>query len=311
MTVPAVDPFNQHVALGGELTFPYDWITNAEEDLNVFRKQTGLDPVFLVLDVDYTVQGAGNELGGTITPIGAQSPVISGDIWTILRETAVKRASDVPPAGDITPEIFNNQLDYITDFGQDRHHNTLNSLRLHPGVNQTLDQNIPELIDDRALVFREISPGNFEIGLSTVVPGGLQAVVDDPSPQLGGVLDTFGRSIDGSEGAQVVIPGSFIANIWVGDGDTVHITGAVLSDFTAAPRVGAKRTLICDSATLILHLFLGNITIPGGVNFTTEIGDRFDVYADTLTTFTITNYHRASGLSMNRSLSSNWSYGSA
>jgi len=298
MTVPVIDPFNQHVALGGELTFSYDWITNAEEDLNVFRKKIDEEPDLLVLDVDYTVQGAGNELGGTITPVGAESPTIGGDIWTIVRETAVKRASDVPPAGDITPEIFNNQLDYITDFGQDRHHQTLRSLQLNPGLNQTLDPLIPELTPDKALVVREISTDVYAMGLSDVVPGGLQRVEDDPDPTLGGVLDTNGFSINHSEGAEVN-DAAGIVNIWAGDGNTVPVDAAVITDFSAAPRIGATRDIILTSDVNILGVF--GITLPGGLTVITgKTGDRFTVYADSLIAFTIKDFEAATGLALIR-----------
>jgi len=83
-------------------------------------------------------------------------------------------------------------------------------------------------------------------------------------------------------------------NIWVGDGNTIHITGTdQIDDFTDAPQIGAKVTLIFD-AVLILKNGSG-ITLQGGADITTEIGDTFDVYADAIDAFSGV-YHRKSGL---------------
>jgi len=105
-------------------------------------------------------------------------------------------------------------------------------------------------------------------------------------------LDTSGFSINESQGAAVA--SATKPNIWAGDGNTIHITGTTqIDDFTDAPRIGARVTLIFD-AILILKNGSG-ITLPGAVDITTAVGDRFEVYADAVDAFSGV-YIRNSGL---------------
>jgi len=95
-------------------------------------------------------------------------------------------------------------------------------------------------------------------------------------------LDTNNFSINESQGASVA--SAIQPNIWAGDGNTLHITGTnQIDDFTDAPRIGAKVTLIFDDV-LILKNGLG-ITLQGGADIVTKAGDRIEVYADAVDAF--------------------------
>jgi len=124
---------------------------------------------------------------------------------------------------------------------------------------------------------------------------GLAAVVDDTTPQLGGVLDTNSFAINESEGAAVA--SATTADIFGGgDGNTVHITGTTtITDFTDAPRVGAWRKVIFDGVLTLTHG--SGITLPGSANITTAAGDIAFVYADTVSAFRVA-YFRADGTAL-------------
>ena len=71
-------------------------------------------------------------------------------------------------------------------------------------------------------------------------------------------------------------------NVWVTDGNTVHVTGTTgITAFSPAASIGARRTVVFDGIVLLTHS--ADLSLPGGVNYTTVAGDVIEVYADTLT----------------------------
>ena len=110
-------------------------------------------------------------------------------------------------------------------------------------------------------------------------------LVDDPTPQLGCVLDTIASAIDESEGTAVE---SFAKTvIWVTNGNTVHVTGNTgpITSFGTAPRAGAVRWVIFDSTPTLDNS--ANLNLMGAANFTAAAGDFARVYADTTTQFDV------------------------
>lgn len=109
---------------------------------------------------------------------------------------------------------------------------------------------------------------------------------------ISGVTTMSGKSLWIAEGAAVASASS--TNIWVGDGNTVHITGtATINDFATAPQAGAIMHCIADAAFTIANS--ATITVPGNANYTVEVGDTFSIYAETTTTFRVINYQKVDG----------------
>ena len=122
-------------------------------------------------------------------------------------------------------------------------------------------------------------------------PPGLVDVGDDTTPQLGGPLDTFGQSVNWSEGTPVASAAT--TDIWTTDGNTLHITGTTtITSFDTAPRVGAWRRVIFDDVLILTDG--ANLNLPGGANITTVADDMAFVYAETTTLFKVL-YFRADG----------------
>jgi len=113
---------------------------------------------------------------------------------------------------------------------------------------------------------------------------GLLNVVEDLTPQLGGPLDTFGQSVNWSEGSPVASAAT--ADIWTTDGNTLHVTGTTtITSFGTAPRVGTWRRVIFDDALILTDG--ANLNLPGDANITTVADDMAFVYAETTTLFKV------------------------
>ena len=101
-------------------------------------------------------------------------------------------------------------------------------------------------------------------------PGTLTAVVDDPSPQLGGFLDPNGNYIGFDKGSDIASASPLVIGI---DGDYFDVTGSTgFSTMT----VVANRFFILRFTGILTVTNGSPITIPGvPSNFTTTIGDQF------------------------------------
>lgn len=76
-------------------------------------------------------------------------------------------------------------------------------------------------------------------------------------------------------------------NIWVTDGNLVHITGTTtITDFADAPQAGASRVVIFDGALTLTHN-ASQIVLPGAANITTAAGDMMIVFADSTSLFKV------------------------
>lgn len=173
MSVPVTDPIDQFVVVGGEPTFTYNWLINSESEIVVQRQNNSVSPgviTTLTLTTDYTVQGVGNAGGGTITPVGAQSPVVSGDVWTLFRDSKINRPQDFAISGAFAAVTINQQLDNLTRIAQDRKRDVDEAVKKDPAVGDALNPLIPQMISGRALKFAESSPGNFILTMSQTDP---------------------------------------------------------------------------------------------------------------------------------------------
>ena len=93
------------------------------------------------------------------------------------------------------------------------------------------------------------------------------------------------------------------ANIWVTDGNTLHVTGTVgITSFGTAASAGARRTVVFDDIVTLTNS--ANLSLPGGADYTTAAGDILTVYAETTTQLEVAVYPK-SGLPANSSFLNN------
>ena len=169
MSVPVQDPINQIVIAGGEITAPWTWNLQQENELVVQKNiaTTGLT-VLLILGVDYTVNpaGLGMDGGGTINFEAPQLPAQVGDVWTMSRDTTLNRSDNFATSGDFFAQTINDQLDKLTRIDQDNDRDSESAIRKDPGVGDALNPLIPQMEDRRALLFQDNGGGNFEMIMS-------------------------------------------------------------------------------------------------------------------------------------------------
>lgn len=89
-------------------TIPFYFINNADIQVSVSNGQTVTD---LVLNTDYTLSGAENENGGTIT---TTVPVASGSEIAILRKVDYKQEMDIPENDRFPSKNMERALDRLT-----------------------------------------------------------------------------------------------------------------------------------------------------------------------------------------------------
>lgn len=115
-------PRVQYVAATSQTAFDYPFAIFQDADLVV-----DVNGVTKAPSTDYTVSGAGNDTGGTITFLVAPG---NGAIVTIYRDIAIERTADFQTNGPLRSSTFNDELDKLTLILQQLEAQNGRSLRL-------------------------------------------------------------------------------------------------------------------------------------------------------------------------------------
>lgn len=103
---------------------------------------------------------------------------------------------------------------------------------------------------------------------------------------MSGTLTMSSKSIYEDEGANVASASD--CNIWVGDGNTAHLTGTTtVTDWGTAPQAGAHMRLIADAATPLTYHATTNDMNTNSQNYTCTAGDIIDVYARSTSSYKV------------------------
>lgn len=296
MTVSVTTASVSYTGDGSTVSFPTVFVFGTSADVEVIERTiaTGAE-VTKTLTTDYVVSGGGGAgaapATGTVTANSAPASTVS---WTIRRAIGETQEIALPAAGALPSSAVEAIGDRNTMMAQQHSEEIGRSLAFPKTDSSTLNPTIPNSVDRASKLLAFTADGTPTVReLSDGGTGTMSNLVEDETPQLGGVLDTNGNAINESEGSAVAsVAGE--TDIWATDGNTVHVTGTnTITSFAAAPRVGARRTIIADGAFTLTHS--ANLNCPGSANITLAVGDTFDVYADTLTQHDIQNFHRADG----------------
>lgn len=108
--IGAIEPRTQFTVTAGTQNGPwsYTFPIFKSEDLEVYYGDT-----LKTLTTHYTVTGAGNSNGGSVTPVSGQTPAV-GTVVTIRRRLAIERTSDFQESGAFRAKVINDELDYLT-----------------------------------------------------------------------------------------------------------------------------------------------------------------------------------------------------
>ncbi len=100
-----ISPRIQYSGDGVQTVFTYPFPIFVDANIEVYE-DTGLKTI----TADYTVTGAGNSSGGTVTFVSA--PAV-GVVVTLLRNLAIERTSDFQESGEFRAKVINDELDKI------------------------------------------------------------------------------------------------------------------------------------------------------------------------------------------------------
>lgn len=118
------------------------------------------------------------------------------------------------------------------------------------------------------------------------------AILADTAPQLGGTLDTNGKQVRLSKGADV----ASASNLTLGnDGNYFDITGTTAITSISTKAVGTVVRLHFDGALVLTH-HATDLILPGSANITTAAGDEAEFVEYAIGDWRCTSYSRANGL---------------
>ncbi|MGB0670028.1 MAG: hypothetical protein ACPGNT_00905 [Rhodospirillales bacterium] len=144
--IGATDPRIQYAGNDVQTQFTYPFPIFATSDLLVY-----LDTTLLTEGDDYTVAGAGDSAGGSITCTTAPA---TGETVTLLRQSIIERTSDFQEAGEFRAKVLNDDLDRIVAALQEVSIEASRGLKLSPtDTTETLELPIKADRIDKVLTF--------------------------------------------------------------------------------------------------------------------------------------------------------------
>ena len=157
MAVTEQTPRNVSIAAPGATQFPYSFKIISKADLLV-----QVNGVTKTVDVDYTVDGVGQDAGGTVT---FMTPLSGGETVVRKRNMRYERATDYQNLGDLRSATLNNDQDAPILMIQQLAEENDRSLRLP--IDSTASAELPTLEPLAPLVVNADGTG-FEMGSTTL-----------------------------------------------------------------------------------------------------------------------------------------------
>lgn len=196
MTVSSTTAKNSYAGTGAQDTFAYSFPILDETHLLVQIKDTNGDFTTKVLTTDYTVTGTGNDSGSTNytsgnVVFGAGDIPLSTDTVVISRSVPLLQGTDYTENDTFPAESHEEALDELTMIAQQLDEEIDRSVKVDIAV--AGEWTLPTPVSDLYIKYNSSADGLEAIALTA--GGGIASVLDDPSPQLGGNLDTNGRYV--------------------------------------------------------------------------------------------------------------------
>jgi hypothetical protein len=161
---------------GSQTAFVYNFKIFQDSDLKVILTDSGGNETTLTLNSDYTVSGAGNESGGSITTTQAYA---SGNRITIIRELPLKQETNYEEGGSFPAESHENALDKLTMICQQLGEAIGRAIKL-PQSSAYSDLQIPDPEANKALIWNAAGTALINAVVSSVI-GASTDLTDFPS----------------------------------------------------------------------------------------------------------------------------------
>lgn len=140
-------------------SFPYYFLADA--DLVVILKASNGTETTQTITTHYTVSGAGNTAGGTVTMLTAPA---SGTTLTIYRDPAVTQDLDLVENDPMPAEEIEERLDKLTMISQRAKDRLDRAVRLTDGFSASFDPKLPAVLTADTVIKINAAGTAFEIG---------------------------------------------------------------------------------------------------------------------------------------------------
>lgn len=125
-------------------TFPYKFLLNADLVVIVRNNTTGVE-VTKTLTTHYTVTGAGDDAGGSVTMLVAPA---AGETLVIYNDPAITQGVDLRENDSSPAEVQEEALDRLTLISQRLSNRVDRAIRLSEGFSPAFDTTLPSDLDD-------------------------------------------------------------------------------------------------------------------------------------------------------------------
>ncbi len=140
-----------YVGNGNVDEYDYPFFIFEDSDLLVSVRDDDDIETTLVLDTDYTVDGAGDDNGGSITLTAGN--LDSGNVLTIRRVRPLEQNTDIRNQGEFFPETHEDTFDHLVMIDQQQQDQIDRSIRLPETISaDDFDPELPPDIQDMPIV---------------------------------------------------------------------------------------------------------------------------------------------------------------
>jgi len=214
-------PRIQYTADGVQTVFTYPFPIFKDTDIDVYE-----DATLKTMTTDYTVVGAGNVSGGTITFV---TPPANGVVVTLRRNLTIQRTSDYLVPDDFRAKLINYELDHHTAVLQQISDGQGQSLQYTTVTTLTAGTHNIEIANNRTYYVLDVSGGAITVNLPAIGAdegilfgfqqsgtGHAATIVRDGTDQINGAAANYVLSAD-TEVVEFIAddntPDNWIANV--------------------------------------------------------------------------------------------------
>jgi hypothetical protein len=287
-SIPANDRRERFVASGGQTVFTFDFPVFAATDLRVTRLRAGVETV-LAFGADYTVTGANEQAGGSIT---LTTGATAADIILIESAMPVQRAAQFQNGGPLPADAIEGEFNRILIALQQYTAQAL--LAVRAAATDTREVRLPPATT-RALKFLATDVNGdiiaAEGGVSGVPISTFMATVNAAADAAAAraLLSVWGRAetwVDVASAATTDIGAAASPNLRITGTTQITSLGAAPAGTTRQLRFAAALTLTHNATSLIL---------PGSVSIVTAADDRLVAVSLGSGNWIITSFTPAAG----------------
>ena len=299
-------------------TFPYLFFANSHLTVILVDDATGVETT-QTITTHYTVTGAGNSSGGTVTMVTAPA---TDETLVIVREVPLTQGLDLEENDPFPSNSVEQQFDTLTMLAQQLNTEVERSMKLSEGDTSGVSVTLPTptalnlirwnagltafenvtIADLAAIVISNLDPedlGTAASGTSDEVARGDHVHASglgtthqayDIDTTKNDVANTFTKTQTWTKGSDV----ASVAALVLGDGNYFDITGTTTITSVGTKGVGTTVKLHFDEILTLTH-HATDLILPSAANIMTAAGDEFEFTEYAAGDWRCTGYALASG----------------